>query len=89
MSETISFELLGSILRDVQAEQRALRTENRLIREELGELKGTMLTREMADRMLRAFLDHTRAFEARVETRFDAISGRFDALEGLIRQRQP
>ncbi len=82
MSETISLSLVLSTLRSVQAEQRTLRTENRLIREELGELKGTMLTREMAERMMRAFLDHVQQFEATVETRFDA-------LEAAIREAKP
>jgi hypothetical protein len=78
MSETIDLRLVLATLRDVQAEQRTLRTENRLIRDELGELKGTMLTREMAERFVRIFLNHVRDFEARTETSFDRINARLD-----------
>jgi ubiquinone biosynthesis protein UbiJ len=75
-SESISLEWIGQTLRAIQAEQRVLHTENRLIRDELAQ----KLTREEAERMVRAFLSHVSAFEARTDTRFDRLEARLEQL---------
>ena len=68
MSETVSLEWIGTTLRSIQAEQRSIRDENRLIRQSLIDAL-TVLTQRIAN------------FEAYLDTRFDQLSARLDRIE--------
>jgi hypothetical protein len=74
VSETIGLDLIGAILRTMQAEQRTLRTENELIRKEMGRMMGLMATRQEVSDVLRVITDRIGNFEALMETRFDQLS---------------
>ncbi len=68
MSDTVSLEWIGTTLRSIQAEQRSIWDENKLIREALsGGL--TVLMQRIAN------------FEAYLDTRFDQLSIRLDRIE--------
>jgi hypothetical protein len=73
MSETISLDLIGAILRTMQAEQRTSRAENELIRKEMGRMAGLIATRQEVSDVLRVITDRIGNFEALVETRFDQL----------------
>jgi molecular chaperone GrpE (heat shock protein) len=45
MSETISLEWIGRTLRELQAEQRSIRDENKLIRNAISEMANVLLPR--------------------------------------------
>ncbi len=93
MSETISLEWIGATLRAIQAEQRTLRMENELIRKELGQLAGAMVTRDLLSEVLRIIVDRIGNFEAYVDTRLDQqrayLDTRLDRLESLIAGQRP
>lgn len=76
MSEAINLEFIGATLRAIQAEQRTLRMENELIRNEVGRLAGAMVTRDLVSEVLRVIVERIGNFEALVETRFDELSRR-------------
>ena len=80
----ITLDVLGVLLRQIQAEQRTLRGENELIRADLGRLAGAMVTREQLADVVRIIADRIGNFEALMETRLDG-------LEALIRaeRREP
>jgi hypothetical protein len=79
VSETIGLDLIGAILRTMQAEQRTLRTENELIRKEMGRMAGIMATRQEVSDVLRVITDRIGNCEALTETRFDQLFTRLGA----------
>ena len=84
MTEAITLDFIGSLLRTIQAEQRTLRTENELIRKEM----GRFATRDELLDVLRAILDRIGTFEAMMDNRIDQMEARadarFDALSAQI-----
>ena len=69
MSQTVSLEWIGTTLRSIQAEQRSIRDENKLVRQALIHAL-TVLTQRIAN------------FGAYLDTRFDQLSVRLDRIEG-------
>jgi pyrroline-5-carboxylate reductase len=61
MSETVSLEFIGHTLRTIQAEQRSIRDENRLIRSALSDAITLLMQR-------------IGTFEALMETRLDQMT---------------
>lgn len=78
MSEAISLEWIGVTLRELQAEQRSIRDENRLIRSAISEMATVLLQR-------------IGAFEAHVDVRLDQhrqeIVNRLEQLAAEIGRR--
>ena len=74
MSEAIGLGFVGATLRAIQAEQRTLRDENKLIRLELGRLARQLASREELLQVLTVVTDRSDNFEARLEARFDQLS---------------
>jgi hypothetical protein len=93
LSETVSLELIGNLLRSIEAEQRTLRMENELIRKEMGRLASRdellEVLRVLADRignfevLMEARFDQ---METRLESRFAHLETRFDALSAQVGQ---
>lgn len=71
--DKISVELIGRLLREVQAEQRTQRAENELFRKELGRLAGAMVTRDLLSEVMTMLVDRIGNFEALMESRFDRL----------------
>ena len=71
MSEASTLELIGNLLRSIQAEQRTLRMENDLTRKELARLAS----REELLEVLRVLADRIGNLEALVEARFHPLGG--------------
>jgi hypothetical protein len=72
MSETVTLESLRVILRELQAEQRTLRDENKLIRSTISDEVTLLMARiaateEMLSRRLRKF-------EAHIDSRLDQLA---------------
>lgn len=78
MSETVSLDWIGVTLRELQAEQRSIRDENRLIRSAISEMATVLLQR-------------IGTFEAHVDVRLDQqrqeIANRLDELAATISRR--
>jgi len=77
MSESISLDFIGKALRDIQAEQRTLRMENGLMRQEM----GRMASREVLAEVLNVLVDRIANFEALTETRFDQLGVQLSRIE--------
>lgn len=77
---TITLEVLGELVRQVQADMRTIRSEIRATRSEIDELKAEKpaIIRAVAD-LIRAsearMMDRMAAFEAHVDTRIDRREG--------------
>jgi hypothetical protein len=77
MSETISLDLIGKLLRDVQAQQRTQRGDTELLRKDVEMLRRDLTkfaTREELMEVLRVIVDRIANFEALMESRFDRLS---------------
>jgi prefoldin subunit 5 len=84
MSEAINLEFIGSTLRSIQAEQRTLRSENELLRSEIGRLAGAMATRDTIMEVLRLIMERIGNFEALMETRIDMLSGQVATIAAAV-----
>ena len=64
MADSLSLDFIGATLRTVQADQRVLRSELEMLRQEL---------RGRLDQLERSLNDKFAGIEARIDTRFDAM----------------
>ena len=74
--DTPSLEYIGRTLLAIQAEQRTLRDENKLIRQELGKLAS----RDEVLRVLDVLADRISDLEALTRAQFAMLERRFDRL---------
>jgi hypothetical protein len=73
---TISLELIGTLLRQVQAEQRNLRDEIKLIRREMESDRAAV--RDLMHEVLTVVTERVGSFEALMEARFDQQSAQIN-----------
>ena len=64
MSDAISLDLIGSLLRSIQAEQRTLRMENELIRADLSRITAQITTRQEMSEVVRVIVDRIGNFKS-------------------------
>lgn len=90
---TIDLNLIGRILRELQAEIRTVRDENRLIRLELSDKATREEPNAALLRILSVLSDRIAQLETTIETRFDqtgrSIEERLTRIETLLAEKRP
>jgi hypothetical protein len=81
MSDTICLNLIGTLLRAIQADQGTLRGENGLIRKGLGRMAGGIVTHDALSEVLTVLVDRIGNFEAPMDARFGQLGAQLDRRE--------
>jgi hypothetical protein len=88
MSDKTSLEFIGTLLRQIQAEQGTLRAENHLIRMEMGRLVGRFATRDEILEAFRALTNRIGDFEVVVEARFGQLTDKLAQIDEKLGRQE-
>lgn len=83
LPDKIDLEFIARLLRSIQAEQRTLRDENRVVRRDLDRISTDLArfaTRDESAEVSRVVADRIGSFEATMDTRFDRMLGQVAGL---------
>jgi prefoldin subunit 5 len=78
MSDALSLELIGRLLRQIQAEQRTLRGEITMIRADMAHMRAEMITKREVLEAVTVIVDRIGNFEALMETRMDQLAAKLE-----------